>query len=214
MGPPRFSVEAGLSIRATGRPSSNSNSEGEIEPVDVSSAMSTSSGCRDRDGPGRGEPAPLRHPPRMSRRMASASPGLPSRRFRRWIAHSSSSSVRLTPSSPVATTAHLIRPHAADCITLRTQCVRCSWFPTAATRHSVNVAEPQPPAYMSDSGCPTAGGPRSSTRVRTSRLPFLGSDPTRDQRRDVGRAYRDQAVFRHRGLGIDSPGEPASQARS
>ena len=46
---------------------------------------------------------------------------------------------------------------------------------------SVNVAEPQRAAYMDESGCPTAGGPHSSTRVRTSRLPLLGSDPTRDQ---------------------------------
>ena len=35
--------------------------------------------------------------------IASGSPGLPSSRFRRWIAHSSSSSVRFSPLSPIAT---------------------------------------------------------------------------------------------------------------
>jgi hypothetical protein len=58
-------------------------------------------------------------------------------------------------------------------------------FPTAVTRRSVNVAEPQPAAYMGDRGCLAAGGPHLPTRVRTSRLPLLGSDPTRDRVRFI-----------------------------
>jgi hypothetical protein len=55
--------------------------------------MSTSSECRyGRAGSWKRPTSP---PARISRRMASASPVLPSRRFRRWIAHNSSSSVRL-----------------------------------------------------------------------------------------------------------------------
>ena len=51
--------------------------------------MAASSGCK--YGRAGSEKRPTSPPARISRRMASGSPGLPSSQFRRWIAHSSSS---------------------------------------------------------------------------------------------------------------------------